>query len=100
MFCYLTTEFNKIQNRLGIGGIKELIHFVCVWSSDEISFYNETNSYHLQKKDIQINNEIRPPVIEDCKDYKTSYSAEYLSICQPQLVSDAILAHRNLQSTL
>ena len=40
MFCYLTTEFNKIQNRFDMGGVKELIHFECVWSSiaDEISF--------------------------------------------------------------
>ena len=41
MFCYLTTKFNKIQNRFGVGGIKELIHFVCVWSSDKISFYKQ-----------------------------------------------------------
>ena len=87
MFSYLTTEFSKIQNRFGIGWIKELIHFVCVWSSGKIFFYKQIPIV-LRKKDIQINNEIRPQVIGDCKDYKTSYSEEYLSICQPQLVND------------
>ena len=67
MFCYLTTEFNKIKNRFDMGRVKELIHFECVWSSDEISFKKQ-NFYHLRKKDIQINNEIHHRVMRRSRD--------------------------------
>ena len=39
MFCYLTTEFNKIQNRFDMGGVKELIHF------DRICMFTCTRNY-------------------------------------------------------
>ena len=86
-----------------MGGVKELINhvnFECVWSSDEIYFKKQI-SIICKKKNIQINNEIHHRVIVDCKDYKTSYSAEYLSICQsPDTIGKWWLAHLNLQSII
>ena len=70
MFCYLTTEFSKIQNRFGIGWIKRVDPFcMCLVFWKNIFFINKIPIV-CEKKDIQINNEIRPQVIGDCKDYK------------------------------